>query len=70
MSEKTDLVLTDGKWITDGSGGNYSLEFKSGDYKYECNINNLSEDDTPPATLTIYKGEKEILVQPAKIIRD
>ncbi len=69
MSDKPDLVLENGKFIRDGSGGNHSYEFSNKDYTYECSIIVMGEESSPPALLTIYKGEKEILSQKAKIVK-
>lgn len=68
MSEKPDLIITNGKWIADGSGGNHSYEFKKGNYTYQCFIIVLGESDAPPARLIITQNEKEILNQDAKIV--
>jgi hypothetical protein len=68
MSEKPDLVITNGKWIAAGSGGNHSFQFKKGNYLYECFIIVLGESDAPPARLIITQSDKEILNQDAKIV--
>ena len=68
MSEKPDLVITNGKWISDGSGGNSHFEFKKGAYLYECYIIIIGTSDSPPAQLTISQNNKEILNQDAKIV--
>lgn len=68
MSEKPDLIITNGKWTADGSGGNSKFDFKKGNYLYECYIIVLGTSDSPPATLTIYENGKEILSQNAKIV--
>lgn len=68
MSEKPDLVITNGKWISDGSGGNSHFEFKKGTYLYECYIIVIGTSDSPPAQLTISQNNKEILNQDAKIV--
>lgn len=68
MSEKPDLVITNGKWIPDGSGGNSYFDFKKGDYLYRCYIIVLGTNDSPPATLTIYQNNKTILEQDAIIV--
>lgn len=70
MNEKPDLVIENGGWTPEGSGGNNMYEFVSGDYKYECSINVIGTDETPPADLTVYKNDNEILYQPAQIIRN
>ena len=69
MSEKPDLVITNGKWIPDGSGGNSYFDFKKGDYLYQCYIIVLGTSDSPPASLTITQNGKEILSQNAKIVK-
>ena len=70
MSDKPNLVLLNGKFVFDGSGGNGSYVFKNGDYIYECGIILMGEKGSPPADLTISKGGKEIFYQKAKIIRN
>ena len=67
MSEKPELLLLNGKVEFDGSGGNHSYIFKSGEYTYECSIVEIGEEGAPPAYLTVSKGEKELLNQNAKI---
>ncbi|TDO83902.1 hypothetical protein EV143_101345 [Flavobacterium chryseum] len=68
MSEKPDLVITNGKWFQDGTGGNEHFEFKKGNYIYECHIIVLGEKNSPPARLIITQSGKEILSQNAKIV--
>ncbi|WP_293787231.1 hypothetical protein [uncultured Pedobacter sp.] len=68
MSDKPKLILTNGKFKPDGSGGNHNYQFKSGDYVYTCFIIVMGEKDAPPAQLVITKAGKEILSQPAKTI--
>lgn len=68
MTEKPDLIITNGKWIQDGSGGNHHIEFKKGNYVYDCDIIVLGEKDSPPARLIITQSGKEILNQDAKIV--
>ncbi|WP_316634800.1 hypothetical protein [uncultured Flavobacterium sp.] len=68
MSEEPDLVITNGKWVADGSGGNSHYDFKKEVYVYECYIIKMGEDGSPPAILTIYQGDKVILEQDAKIV--
>ena len=68
MSKKPDLIITNGKWISDGSGGNSHYEFKKDAYLYECYIIVIGTDDSPPAYLSISQNGKEILNQNAKIV--
>lgn len=68
MSQKPDLIITNGKWISDGSGGNSHYDFKKDAYLYECYIIVIGTDDSPPAYLSISQNGKEILNQNAKIV--
>lgn len=67
MSDKPSLVIEKGKWIPEGSGGSYRFEFKNGEFTYDCAILAAPEPGGAPAFLTISKGNKEMLVQKAKI---
>ena len=69
MSDKPDLIIMNGEFIQEGGGGNYTYEFKNGEYVYDCSIIIIGEETSPPALLTIFKDTKEILSQKAKIIR-
>ncbi|BFM42942.1 hypothetical protein CFS9_15830 [Flavobacterium sp. CFS9] len=68
MSEKPDLIITNGKWFQDGTGGNHHYDFKKGNYLYQCYISVLGTKDSAPANLTIYQNGKEILNQDAQIV--
>ena len=68
MTDKPDLIITNGKYIADGTGGNHSYVFKKDGYVYECQILIIGAEDSPPANLVVYKGKKELLSQPAQII--
>jgi hypothetical protein len=68
MSDKPEIVLEKGEKIFDGSGGNLHYNFKNAGYIYECAIIVMGESGSPPARLTIYKGDTAILVQKAVII--
>jgi len=70
MNEKPDLVMKNGNWIPEGSGGNHAYEFINGNYKYVCYINTLGADETPPATLTVYQNRTKILAQSAQIVKN
>ena len=54
--------------VPDGNGGNHSFEFINGEFKYECSIIVMGKQNSPPAYLTIYKGDKEIFSQKAIIV--
>lgn len=68
MSEKPDLVITNGEWVPDGSGGNSHFNFKKGNFLYRCDINVLREKDAAPASLVVFQNNKEIVNQSAKIV--
>jgi len=68
ISDKPDIIIENGECKFDGSGGNHSFVFKNGDYVYDCAIIVMGEDGSPPAYLTISKGDKEIFSQKADIV--
>ncbi|MDR1011374.1 MAG: hypothetical protein LBM04_09675 [Opitutaceae bacterium] len=70
MDEKPDLILHNGTLEFEGSGGNRSYKFKNGRFIYECYEYYIGSDETPPAELTVYENEKEILRQRAEVIRN
>ncbi|RYZ39597.1 MAG: hypothetical protein EOP49_30120 [Sphingobacteriales bacterium] len=61
VGSKPDIVLTDGVWIPEGSGGNSRYEFTKGDYKYILSIIHIGSDENPPARLQVMKEGEEIL---------
>lgn len=67
QKDKPDLVLDKGVQNLEGSVGNSIFEFRNGEYIYECYIVSIEND--PPAWLTVYKGDKEILKQISILIR-
>ncbi|RQO75203.1 hypothetical protein DBR43_07505 [Pedobacter sp. KBW06] len=70
MSDQPDLILKKGEWVPEGSGGNHRFDFKSGNFLYSCWVMEMGGKDTPPAILTIYKANKEILSQDATTIKN
>lgn len=68
MDKEPDLVIINGKWFQEGTGGNHRFEFKKGQYLYLCYISPLREKEAAPASLTIYQNKKVILSQDAKIV--
>lgn len=64
---KPDLILERGIHYIEGSVGNSVFKFQNGEYVYECFIDAMG--DKPPATLTVYKEDKEILSQGARVIK-
>lgn len=68
MSSKPDIVITNGKFTADGTGGNHSITFTNNGYTYECYFTIIGAKNDPPATVTISKGNKVLLTQAAGII--
>ncbi|MDQ6528615.1 hypothetical protein [Flavobacterium sp. LHD-85] len=68
MTETPDLVIENGVFFADGTGGNHHYEFKKGNFKYECHFTVLGEKNSAPAALLVYQSGKEILSQDAKIV--
>ena len=69
MSDKPEILIKKGKLELEGSGGNRSYVFKNGNLVYKCSFIVKGIKNSPPAILTVYKNNKEILSQKANIIR-
>jgi hypothetical protein len=69
VSDEPALIIKNGKWTPDGSGGNHNYQFKNGGYNYICYINELDGNNTPTAILVITKAGKEIFSQKSKRIK-
>lgn len=67
LSDPPSLNLI-GELEFEGNAGNRSYLFKNNGYNYTCSIIVIGEDDSPPAALTITKGDKEILYQRAILV--
>jgi len=65
MNEAPDLVISNGKRISDGTGGNHNFIFVNNGYTYDCSIIVLGRQNSPPAELSVYTNEKQILTEPA-----
>jgi hypothetical protein len=68
MSEKPDVIIENGEYVPDGSGGNHSYVFRHQNFVYKCTITIFGEANTPSAWLRIYKDDKEISSKRAKLI--
>lgn len=68
MTDKPDLIIENGIFSADGTGGNHHYEFKKVDFRYECHFIVLGEKNSPPAALIVYQSGKKILSQDAKIV--
>jgi len=69
ISDKPDLIIENGEFSPDGSGGNHHYTFKNGKFIYECGIVVIGEENSSPAYLTIYKSGKEILSESADLVQ-
>jgi hypothetical protein len=67
ISNKPDLVINNGEWTPDGSGGNHHFTFKNGEYSYVVLVNVLGTDETAPFNLEVFKNDKVILNQSAEL---
>ena len=63
--EQPDILIADGKFVREGSGGNHYFSFENGAYTYKVEVTIIGKEKLPP-TLTISKGEETILVQKGK----
>jgi len=66
MSTKPDIIIENGQFKPDGSGGNHSITFTNNGYVYECYFTVIGEEANPPVRLTISKDGKTLLMQDAK----
>ena len=68
-SEKPDLVLTKGKVVFEGSGGNHYYQFKNGQYIYRCFVNVIGNSQSTPGTLEVFKADVLLLKEGVKSIK-
>ena len=59
MSDKPEILISDGKVEYTGSSGNAEYHFKSGDYEYVFFVNHVGPMDMKPYEFGIYKNKKE-----------
>ena len=67
ISNKPDLVINNGIWTPDGSGGNHHFTFTNSEYSYVVYVHIMGADETPPFNLKVTQNDKEILYQPAEL---
>jgi hypothetical protein len=60
-SGKPSVVINNGEYITEGSGGNYCLKFKNNGLEYTILVTMTGTELTPPYRLIISKNSKEKL---------
>lgn len=69
-NKEPDLVLYNGVFEAQGSGGNHTITFTNGQYRYVVAINRLGTIEIPEALITVFKEGKELLHDPGKIKRN
>lgn len=67
-SSKPDLILTDGEWENDGTGGNHTITFKKGEFNYIIYRGIIGEKDAAEISLTVEQKGKIILQQDGKLL--
>ncbi len=65
ISNKPDLVINNGEWTPDGSGGNHHFTFTNGEYSYTVYVNVLGTEETPTFNLEVNEKDKVVINQPA-----
>ncbi|WP_108124657.1 hypothetical protein [Saccharospirillum mangrovi] len=65
-SELPDLVLNNGTFTADGSGGNHFYSFENGKYRYVCYVIRLGTESSPPGYLRVFRGDDLLLEQPVE----
>lgn len=67
---KPELVLLNGIYDSEGSGGNHTISFKNNKYTYLIHRNILGNENTPPITIEILKNNEIILNQNGTFVVD
>jgi len=67
-SSKPDLILTDGEWDNDGTGGNHTITFKKGEFNYKIYRGIIGEKDAAEISLTVEQNGKIILQQDGRLL--
>lgn len=62
-SSKPDLILNNGQWEFEGSGGNSVITFSNKNYSYKVYRNIIGEDNAADITLEVEKGGRIILTE-------
>lgn len=62
-----DLVLDNGKFEFQGSGGNHTITFKNGKYRYIIQRNIIGTDESAEVQLIIEKSGKVIVVEDGEL---
>ena len=70
QKSEPNIIIENGVWEFQGSGGNHTITFKNDGYTYIVSINIIGADDTPDATLEVLNQDKTILTEDGKIKRN
>jgi hypothetical protein len=62
--DEPDLVLTGGRWVSDGHLGNGFYSFTNGDYEYRITTSRSISSSTPPDALIVLFGTQKLLDEP------
>jgi len=60
MDSKPEIILRNGKYVQDGTGGNHKYVFKNKEYTYEVFVSVMSEEEWEVGSLSVLKGEEVI----------
>lgn len=67
-SSKPDIIIENGEWKFEGSGGNHVITFVNGNYTYKVYRNIIGEVNTPDITIYIEKDGQTILTEDGRLI--
>ncbi|UIR57101.1 hypothetical protein LZQ00_04630 [Sphingobacterium sp. SRCM116780] len=67
-SSKPDMILNNGEFIFQGSGGNHVITFSNKNYKYKVYRNMIGEDHAADITLVVEKDGQVILTENGTLI--
>lgn len=67
-SAKPDIILINGILEFSGSGGNHTITFKKGNFKYIVYRFHIGASDTPEISLSVEENNKEILNEDGQLL--
>ncbi|WDF47193.1 hypothetical protein PQ459_01630 [Chryseobacterium sp. KACC 21268] len=67
-TSKPDLILVNGELQFDGSGGNHTITFKKGEFKYKIYRGIIGVNEAAEISLTVEQNGKVILQQDGKFV--
>lgn len=66
--KEPDIILKNGEWHFQGSGGNHTITFRNKNYTYEILVDVIGNEQASDILLIVYKDSTEILSQKGSII--